>query len=629
MHDMKHFFAVVVFAVSAGVVTCEAASKDGIAGIPAAVSSLLGGANGAPVVAKIEASAIDAADVKAKVADAVSGVRAKLAAVADMAVEAAQLDRSAAVTPETPYDMAIYVADDTRFAAADPAPTLSPSGVTHFYGRNAGTAVAAWSADATVDPAYDRQAAPAEMMAQVDAPDEPLTPEADAVPEPAAEPAAQPAAEPAIEEPAAAPEPAAEAEPTVEPAAEPAAEAAAAVEPQAETPAAEVPAPVSLGGVGQTSYFGFADKPDAEQPWAAAATLFEDAVADEAPASEEAAAPEEVPAAAEAPASNETEPAVAVEEAAPVSLGGIGETSYFGLAEKPDSDHAWAAPAAMNPDYTAEAAPQEAPVEEAAPAAEPEPAAPATEEATAPVQDEAPATLGGVGATSYFGLASMPDADRPWAAEATMNSDYTAAEEAPVEAPVEAAPAEAAAPVEEAAPVSLGGVGQTSYFGIAEQPDANQPWAAEATMNPNYSAEAAAPAAVPAAEPPATPEAIESCRDALNAEAQADGLNFALTSWSITPDNYGALDKLAALAKDCGGVMIEVGGHTDNTGRPDSNKTLSELRAKAVVDYLVKAGVDPAKLKAVGYGEEKPVGDNATVEGRRQNRRIEFMVTGN
>ena len=148
-------------------------------------------------------------------------------------------------------------------------------------------------------------------------------------------------------------------------------------------------------------------------------------------------------------------------------------------------------------------------------------------------------------------------------------------------------------------------------------------------MGPGFLNGTPAPDAAQAATTPATPEATENCRYALNAEAQAGGLNFALTSWSITPDNYAALDKLAKLAKDCGGVMIEAGGHTDNSDRPASNKILSELSANAVVNYLVKEGVDPSKLKAAGCGEEKPTADNATSDGRRQNRRIEFRVTPN
>ena len=75
--------------------------------------------------------------------------------------------------------------------------------------------------------------------------------------------------------------------------------------------------------------------------------------------------------------------------------------------------------------------------------------------------------------------------------------------------------------------------------------------------------------------------------------------------------------------------MIEVGGHTDTVGKPASNKTISELRAQSVVKYLTRAGVDAAKLKAVGYVKIKPVADNGTPQGRAKNRRIEFMVTAN
>jgi outer membrane protein OmpA-like peptidoglycan-associated protein len=57
-----------------------------------------------------------------------------------------------------------------------------------------------------------------------------------------------------------------------------------------------------------------------------------------------------------------------------------------------------------------------------------------------------------------------------------------------------------------------------------------------------------------------------------------------------------------------------------------ANKALSQKRAQAVVDYLVKQGVDPAQLQAVGYGSEQPVADNATAEGQFKNRRIEFEV---
>jgi outer membrane protein OmpA-like peptidoglycan-associated protein len=71
---------------------------------------------------------------------------------------------------------------------------------------------------------------------------------------------------------------------------------------------------------------------------------------------------------------------------------------------------------------------------------------------------------------------------------------------------------------------------------------------------------------------------------------------------------------------------IVVEGHTDNKGKPEANKDLSQRRAKSVVKYLVGKGVDDARLAAEGYGEERPVADNDTSAGREKNRRVEFKV---
>jgi outer membrane protein OmpA-like peptidoglycan-associated protein len=88
------------------------------------------------------------------------------------------------------------------------------------------------------------------------------------------------------------------------------------------------------------------------------------------------------------------------------------------------------------------------------------------------------------------------------------------------------------------------------------------------------------------------------------------------------------LDKLVTLLQENPTIKIEIGGHTDNVGKAADNLTLSDHRAKAVVDYLQGKRIDPARLTAKGYGMTQPVADNATPEGRALNRRTEMKITG-
>jgi outer membrane protein OmpA-like peptidoglycan-associated protein len=71
-------------------------------------------------------------------------------------------------------------------------------------------------------------------------------------------------------------------------------------------------------------------------------------------------------------------------------------------------------------------------------------------------------------------------------------------------------------------------------------------------------------------------------------------------------------------------VLVE--GHTDSTGKYESNIKLSERRAEAVRTYLVKKGVQPDRLEAKGFGPDRPVADNKTAAGREANRRVEFVL---
>ncbi len=95
---------------------------------------------------------------------------------------------------------------------------------------------------------------------------------------------------------------------------------------------------------------------------------------------------------------------------------------------------------------------------------------------------------------------------------------------------------------------------------------------------------------------------------------------------NIDPDSAGLLDRLIETALRCPTANIEVGGHTDADGEDAANQALSERRAQAVVDYMVKAGLPASRFTAVGYGSTQPVGSNETDEGKAQNRRIEFLV---
>jgi OOP family OmpA-OmpF porin len=95
---------------------------------------------------------------------------------------------------------------------------------------------------------------------------------------------------------------------------------------------------------------------------------------------------------------------------------------------------------------------------------------------------------------------------------------------------------------------------------------------------------------------------------------------------TIDPDSAGLLDRLIETALRCPSADIEIAGHTDADGEDGFNKTLSEKRAQAVMDYLVKAGLPASRFTPVGYGSSQPVASNDTDEGKAQNRRIDFVV---
>jgi outer membrane protein OmpA-like peptidoglycan-associated protein/tetratricopeptide (TPR) repeat protein len=100
-------------------------------------------------------------------------------------------------------------------------------------------------------------------------------------------------------------------------------------------------------------------------------------------------------------------------------------------------------------------------------------------------------------------------------------------------------------------------------------------------------------------------------------------------SSSILNQSKPELNKVMELLNSNPKMRIEVGGHTDNIGNDLSNVTLSEQRAKSVMNYLIEKGITATRIEAKGFGKSKPVADNSTEAGRSKNRRTEFKVLSN
>jgi len=103
-----------------------------------------------------------------------------------------------------------------------------------------------------------------------------------------------------------------------------------------------------------------------------------------------------------------------------------------------------------------------------------------------------------------------------------------------------------------------------------------------------------------------------------------EGITFATGKAEITPESENTLRKALKTLTTYPDISVEIGGYTDNVGSDASNQKLSEKRANAVRDWLVRQGVDPKRITAKGYGESNPIAPNDTPEGKQKNRRIEF-----
>lgn len=102
-------------------------------------------------------------------------------------------------------------------------------------------------------------------------------------------------------------------------------------------------------------------------------------------------------------------------------------------------------------------------------------------------------------------------------------------------------------------------------------------------------------------------------------------INFDTNKATIKPDSSEIIAQIVDLLKSKPGLKLSIEGHTDNQGAAASNKTLSLNRAKAVIKAVTESGIKASRMSAVGWGQEKPVADNRTEDGRAKNRRVEIV----
>lgn len=123
----------------------------------------------------------------------------------------------------------------------------------------------------------------------------------------------------------------------------------------------------------------------------------------------------------------------------------------------------------------------------------------------------------------------------------------------------------------------------------------------------------------------------DGCKDELPKDVEdfsgvLQGIGFDHDRDTIKKSSLPKLDKAIKVLESHPDIKIEIGGHTDSTGSREYNLDLSRRRARSVRDYFLKKGIKEDRITTRGYGPDKPIDDNATDEGRSNNRRIEFVI---
>lgn len=117
---------------------------------------------------------------------------------------------------------------------------------------------------------------------------------------------------------------------------------------------------------------------------------------------------------------------------------------------------------------------------------------------------------------------------------------------------------------------------------------------------------------------------------AMKKAIDADGrvalyINFDVDKATLRPDAQPTITEINKLLAGDPALKLSIEGHTDNTGTPAHNQTLSTARARSVLGALIGLGIDPTRLQSKGFGQDKPLADNASEDGRAKNRRVELV----
>ena len=118
----------------------------------------------------------------------------------------------------------------------------------------------------------------------------------------------------------------------------------------------------------------------------------------------------------------------------------------------------------------------------------------------------------------------------------------------------------------------------------------------------------------------------EECLADIQATQSDSKILFESGSGTLDKSAGPIIDQIAEILKACGGIRLQIQGHTDSQGRESMNQALSQNRAQSVLAALRERRVLTGNFEAAGFGESQPIADNETAEGREANRRIDFVI---